>query len=651
LSIDHKNLHRGNRKRYDHVQSQSAESKVTRRSRRFAFLIILTIFLGTVIQSGCAGVASANSSSDAKATRHAALAVSLSPTSLTFPSQQIGTISTSHSVAFTNSGQTTLTFNGNFLISGDFVFGGTGTCGPSLAAGASCLITVKFTPTALGTRTGTVTLNDNAPDSPQTILLTGTGISSGLTALNISTTSLPSGAVGQAYSASLSATGGNTPYTWSLGSGDLPEGLSLSSSGAISGTPTTAGSSTFSTVVTDPGQQSAQKSFSISIANPSGSCEATGGGVCRYVSPIGSDSNPGTSAAPFRTIQKAADVVNPGDVVIVADGIYSNSAASGVGSTLVNITRGGAPGNPVTFQSQNLHGAVLDGLSNTTAEGIEFGANNVTVRGFEVRGFSDLGIGNDRGGQFADIARNLIHDIGRYCTDTAIGKVGIFLSIDNVTVEQNSIYNIGRYSTGENGCSNSTTYYQSNDHGIYIDGASNVIVRNNLFWNNVHGWSLQVYNRPVSNLLIANNTFAIQNPWRPGFIIFANPPTVPVTNALVENNIFYQPNTAAIYLDSYGVPSGWSVTVSHNLTTAGHTLEFYNGSTVVYDAAPSWVFSANMVNANPDFVSTASSPYNFHLTSGSPAIGAGLILPDVTNDYDGVTRGAGNDLGAYKFNP
>ncbi len=436
--------------------------------------------------------------------------------------------------------------------------------------------------------------------------------------------------------------------------GSRPAGRNLSfsgplASGRISGTSMPTESSTFRELPTEGRRQTVQKSFSVSVTS-SPNCAPTGKGVCYYVSPTGSDSNSGTSAAPFRTIQRAADVVNPGDAVIVGDGIYSNSATSAVGRALISVTRGGASGSPVKFQAQNSHGAILDGLNSTTAEGFAIGADYVTVQGFEIRGFSYDGISNSRGGQFLDIVGNLIHDIGRYCTDTAIGKVGIFLSINNVTVERNAIYNIGRYSTGENGCSNSTTYYQSNDHGIYIDGASNVIVRNNLFWHNVHGFSVQVYNRLVSNLLIANNTFAFQNPWRPGFIVFGNPPTVPVTNALVENNIFYQPNTAAIYLNSYGVPSGWSVTVSHNLTTAGHTLEFYNGSTVVYDAAPSWVFSANMVNTNPDFVNAASSPYNFHLTSGSPAIGAGLTLPDVTNDYDGVTRGAGNDLGAYQFN-
>ena len=56
--------------------------------------------------------------------------------------------------------------------------------------------------------------------------------------LTISTTSLPNGQVGVAYSATLTATGGTTPYAWSITSGVLPTGLSLNAStGLISGTP------------------------------------------------------------------------------------------------------------------------------------------------------------------------------------------------------------------------------------------------------------------------------------------------------------------------------------------------------------------------------------------------------------------------------
>ena len=69
--------------------------------------------------------------------------------------------------------------------------------------------------------------------------------------LAITTTSLPNAVVGKAYSATLAATGGTTPYTWSILTGALPAGLVLSPAGAISGTPTAAGSSSPEFEVTD----------------------------------------------------------------------------------------------------------------------------------------------------------------------------------------------------------------------------------------------------------------------------------------------------------------------------------------------------------------------------------------------------------------
>jgi len=67
----------------------------------------------------------------------------------------------------------------------------------------------------------------------------------------ITTTTLPAGAVGSAYSQSLGATGGDGTLTWSVDSGSLPAGLSLSSGGVISGTPTTQGASSFTVRVAD----------------------------------------------------------------------------------------------------------------------------------------------------------------------------------------------------------------------------------------------------------------------------------------------------------------------------------------------------------------------------------------------------------------
>jgi hypothetical protein len=90
------------------------------------------------------------------------------------------------------------------------------------------------------------------------------------TPLQISTTSpLPGATVGTSYSQSLSAQGGTAPYTWVQTTTSLPTGLTLSASGVISGTPTTAQSSTFSVTVTDAKGATDSETFSLTVSTGS----------------------------------------------------------------------------------------------------------------------------------------------------------------------------------------------------------------------------------------------------------------------------------------------------------------------------------------------------------------------------------------------
>src|SRR2546427_121211 len=88
------------------------------------------------------------------------------------------------------------------------------------------------------------------------------------TLLSITSTSLPNGTVGVAYSTTFSATGGTPSYTWSLTTGSLPPGLALSTSGAVSGAPTAAGFSSFTIQASDSGGQKASQAFAVSVASP-----------------------------------------------------------------------------------------------------------------------------------------------------------------------------------------------------------------------------------------------------------------------------------------------------------------------------------------------------------------------------------------------
>jgi hypothetical protein len=117
-------------------------------------------------------------------------AVSLSTTLLKFNKVPIGQTSAPLSVTLTNTGSGTLNFFG-VTASGDYQVSNN-TCSTSLEAGANCAVSVTFTPTKKGARNGTLTFTDDAPDSPQTVALKGTGQSIAVapTSLNFGTVAL-----------------------------------------------------------------------------------------------------------------------------------------------------------------------------------------------------------------------------------------------------------------------------------------------------------------------------------------------------------------------------------------------------------------------------------------------------------------------------
>jgi hypothetical protein len=100
-------------------------------------------------------------------------AVTLSTTAINFGKQALGETTEPRSVAVRNTGTTTLEIS-SITVSGDFAISAS-TCGPPLAVGQECKVHVTFTPTQLGTLTGTLTFTDNAPNSPQTVALSGAG--------------------------------------------------------------------------------------------------------------------------------------------------------------------------------------------------------------------------------------------------------------------------------------------------------------------------------------------------------------------------------------------------------------------------------------------------------------------------------------------
>ncbi len=169
--------------------------------------------------------------------------VGLSPGSVTFGGQSIGTTSSAQMVKLSNMGNVPIVIS-SIATEGDFAQ--TNTCGTGMASGSSCTIQVTFTPTANGTRNGELTVSDSDPSSPQTITLNGSGPDF--------TLALHSGS---SSSASVSA-GESASYTLSVaGVGGFDQSVTLGCTGApsettclISPSSVTAGSSPSSVSVT-----------------------------------------------------------------------------------------------------------------------------------------------------------------------------------------------------------------------------------------------------------------------------------------------------------------------------------------------------------------------------------------------------------------
>ncbi len=188
--------------------------------------------------------------------------LNLSALSLTFGPQAVGTTSAAQAITVNNGGA--IAFNLNLGISGDFAK--TTTCGNSLAGGASCSITVTFTPTAAGARAGWLSVNDGSLRSPRLVRLSGIGTSSvpvgpkvSLSNVSFNFGTQATGTTGSTKTVTLTNSGDSTlTITTVSPSGDFAQTNScgsVSAGGActlnVSFTPTVAGRRTGSLKVVD----------------------------------------------------------------------------------------------------------------------------------------------------------------------------------------------------------------------------------------------------------------------------------------------------------------------------------------------------------------------------------------------------------------
>jgi pectate lyase-like protein/parallel beta helix pectate lyase-like protein len=348
-----------------------------------------------------------------------------------------------------------------------------------------------------------------------------------------------------------------------------------------------------------------------------------------YVAADGSDTNPGTSSAPFQTLQQAADAALAGDTVVVRDGTYGhqNAVTGGDGSNVDSIPvvlhNSGNPSAWITIKSEHQWGAVLDCELLCDAYINLHNASYVAIQGFVItRGYKEAIHSNDTAHHIV-LQGNRFEFIANRWSSSPLGLDGMYTSPNchDFVIDGNVFHDIGRMN--QNWL----------DHGLYLQGW-NFTVINNLFYNIPRGWSIQAADG-LGNVLIANNTFAFPNGGgQVGQIMLWGVQT----NLTIQNNIFYNPRNYAIARYNSTVNS---CVIDHNL--------LYGAFGLMWDVSGCTV--GVQTGGDPNFVNAVSAPLDFHLQANSPAIGAGIRLPAVSTDFDGDDRSQipAVAIGAYEY--
>ena len=234
----------------------------------------------------------------------------------------------------------------------------TGTAGTGLPPGLSIdpnTGTISGTPTTAGTSSFYLEVSDSTAAAADA--LTSITASSATVSLNITTPpTLPSASVGQQYTQSFTAAGGQAPYTWSTTPSSLPAGITLVPSGLLSGTPTQVQSSSFTVQLVDAAQHPASQNFAMSVFDSD-------------VSPqiLSLTANP-TTVSPGGTSALSCMVKYPGSGTLTYTWSASAGTISGTGSSVTWTAPGSGGDSTVTCY-------VSDASGNKDSRGITLSVN------------------------------------------------------------------------------------------------------------------------------------------------------------------------------------------------------------------------------------------------------------------------------------
>ncbi|MCC5644078.1 right-handed parallel beta-helix repeat-containing protein [Nostoc sp. CHAB 5824] len=402
-----------------------------------------------------------------------------------------------------------------------------------------------------------------------------------------------------------------------------------------------------------------------------------------YVSGTGNDKNSGrTTSSAFRTIQRAADLTDPGDTVLIMDGVYRNAYPTG---TVVNIKRSGRanawitykayPGDRPKLKHNGWHGiSINNGASYIEVNGLEVVGNNGNMtRGYglsqkynksnPLTNGNCISIDGGKNGRshHIRILNNKVHDCGG-------GGISAIES-DYVTVDNNEVFNNAWYSVyGCSGISLLNNWNSDNNQNYKMFVTRNKVYNNRMLVPWLATGKIQDGNGIIVDRGTNKQKGSKLRPYRGRTLIASN---ISYKNGgggihtFQSENIDIVHNTSYLNNQSPGISYGQiSVNASNNINVLNNILYSergkpinvrYGGNNVRFDynlnansSSINASGSSDMI-ADPQFMNASGG--DFRLRSTSPAINSGMKFKSVTTDFLGDSRvkGSRSDRGAYEI--
>lgn len=399
-------------------------------------------------------------------------------------------------------------------------------------------------------------------------------------------------------------------------------------------------------------------------------------GATYYVGGTGSDANTGLSvSAPFRTLQAAANLTQPGDVVYAMNGVYTTCD----GCSVLDISRSGTAAAWIAYRAYPGHQPQISAGTAWNAIEIHGGAAYIEVSGFEVQGNLENvtleqctaqaleatpdpacnGNGINIDGRQDGV--NKPHHIliaGNYVYDCPGGGIGVE-EADYVTIQDNFVYQNAWYSRyGNSGISVFESW--NYDQGP----APHTIVRRNRVFDNRSVVPWPPTGQPTDGDGIIIDTSRNNQPssddigaYQGGFLVENNLSvnnggggllTVQSDNITFVNNTMYGNGLVVNYADIFVNQSG-AVNVWNNVVEAaatGRAVNVYGSSNVQFDYNVYWNGPVNAtagphdLTADPQFNGLGTDPAasDFHVQQGSPAARSGNLAVAPLDDLEGLAR-------------